>query len=52
MNIRLGSAAKLFNWFVEASNWCVFCRCYTNCIYFLVQLKNKYAMVNADSTWN
>ena len=23
---------------------------YTNCIYFLVQLKNKYAMVNADTT--
>jgi len=25
---------------------------YTNCIYFLVQLKNKYAMVNADTNWN
>ena len=23
---------------------------YTNCIYFLVGLKNKYAMVNADIT--
>jgi hypothetical protein len=22
----------------------------TNCIYFLDQLKNKYAMVNADTT--
>ena len=24
---------------------------YTNYIYFLVQLKNKYVMVNADTTW-
>jgi hypothetical protein len=23
---------------------------YTNCIYFLVHLKNKYAMVSADTT--
>ncbi len=23
---------------------------YTNCIYFIVVLKNKYAMVNADTT--